>query len=625
MNKETRNTFVYDFIGTAFCLFMAFSLILMLSGCTDDESKQPVGSLGGAEEETGIVALTLSGNAGKAYRRTLGVEDEEGNWIPSKNEQSFVAKKGAIVTAYELDSVSLDTTGRYVVDTIDNDNGGFGFDTIPFDNPYVLISVLDSCFSQDCREEGLQYYNGNAPIDSSVKYSRMLTAIVNWREHEKINVNLLTHIKTPLLRQYVADGNSFTAANEMAEREILERYGVYGDLGGFENAGETESRGLAYVQQLVLEYMTNPLGDTAFDRMMVTQYWNTPLSPFFADADVKELYENTMKMIEYKTGYWAHHLGFGECTKDHENDSIAWNKMFNIVCRSGKWTVGYGKKLDYTDGEMLDSRNGKTYKTVTYNIDGKTQTWLAENLTMDAPEGSFCFPADEESCDVNGRFYAWYAAMNFNKQSIVLYKADSPNDTIRVPKKCEYADEHEFICEMNRGTNCAEEAEQLWEECAVEVGVGIEAMDWNFTELMAESGAFSHQGICPEGWRIPNMREWYALQKYFEDQFGIDSEEPDRQKLAGILSDDVASGFGVKKVAKVERDGKEVKVHVYASEFAAVPDVEDLPNPTYPDSIVTSPQYLNYGFNIDPDNAWGGWGYSYDFVNYLYFVRCIKN
>ena len=33
----------------------------------------------------------------------------------------------------------------------------------------------------------------------------------------------------------------------------------------------------------------------------------------------------------------------------------------------------------------------------------------------------------------------------------------------------------------------------------------------------------------------------------------------------------------------------------------------------------------NYGFNVEPGHAWGGWGYSYDFVNYLYFVRCIKN
>lgn len=611
---------------------MAMPLALMFAACSTDDgnaiSKTEAGpglEMGGSSEEPSFAAKTLFGSIGKAYQRTLGVEDEEGKWISPKNENSFVAKKGSVVTLFELDSASLDTTGRYVVDTVDSDDGGFSFDTIPFDNPYVLVSVLDSCYSQNCQEEGVRYYNGNSPIDSSVKYSRMLTAIVDLNKYEKINVNLLTHVKTPLLRQYFAEGNSFATANEMAEHEILERYGVYGDLGGFENAGEKESREHAYVQQLMLEYMENPVGDTAFDRMMVTQYWNTPLSPFFADADVKALYENTMKMIEYKTGYWAHRLGYGECTEEHENDLIAWNKLFDIVCHSGKWTVGYAKKIDYVKGEAQDRRNGKTYKTVTYNIDGKTQTWMAQNLNVDVPEGSFCLPAEDASCDVNGRFYAWRTAMNFDKQAIVLYKSGSPSDVVHVPEKCEYTDEHEYICEMNRGTNCAAEAELLWEECSAEVGVSIEGMDWNYTELMAESGAFSHQGVCPDGWRIPNMREWYALQRYIENQFGIDSEGGERHKLAGILSDEFASGFGARKVARVEKDENEVKVHVYASSFAAVPDVEDLPNPTYPDSIVTAPQYLRYGFNVNPDNAWGGWGYSYDFVNYLYFVRCVKD
>ena len=618
---------------------MAMPLALMFAACSTDDSNSvskvegtPGTQMGGSSEEPRIVALALAGDIGKAYPRMLGVEDKNGNWISPKNESSFVAKKGAVVTAFELDSVTLDTTGRYVVDTVDNDNGEFAFDTIPFDNPYVLVSVLDSCYSQNCQEEGLRYYNGNAPVDSSVKYSRMLTAIVDLREYEKINVNILTHIKTPLLRQYVADGNAFATANEMAEREILGRYGVYADLGGFENADKKESDELAFVQQLVLEYMDNPVGDTAFDRMTVEQYWNTPLSPFFADADVKTLYENTMKMIEYKTGYWAHNLGYGECAEELEDEMIAWNQMFDIVCRSGKWTVGYAKKIDYTKGTMVDSRNGKTYKTGTYNIGGKTQTWMAENLNMEVPEGSFCLPAEDASCDANGRFYAWWRAMNFDKKSIVFSLLDSPNDTVRVPEKCDYSDQYEVICEMNHGTNCAEKSEQLWEECIEEVGAGIEDLEWNYTELMAGSDAFSHQGVCPDGWRIPNVREWRALQKYVEEQYGFDSEGLDfydgskLYKVASVFSDEVASGFGVKKVARVERDENEVKVRVYSSEFAAVPDVEDLPNPSYhPGDIVTLPQYLEYGFSVDPDYVRGGLAYSFDFVNYLYFVRCIKD
>ncbi|MCL2220229.1 MAG: fibrobacter succinogenes major paralogous domain-containing protein [Chitinispirillia bacterium] len=75
--------------------------------------------------------------------------------------------------------------------------------------------------------------------------------------------------------------------------------------------------------------------------------------------------------------------------------------MVFVGCDNPNGPGGGGK------GSFIDSRDGKSYKTVKIG----DQTWMAENLNYDA-SGSVCYKNQESNCSTYGRLYDWEAVMN---------------------------------------------------------------------------------------------------------------------------------------------------------------------------------------------------------------------
>ena len=555
---------------------LGLALLMMFSGCSEDPKS--VGSLGGAEEETGVYALT--GRMGDVQPRLLKVTSEQDS-LPGY-ENFVTVEWGTIVTVYELDSLTLDTTGLFFADTIENDSGRFAFEEMGLRSPYVLIVEEDGYF--DTKERG-----------KVVSRFSTYSAIVKTESLTNVSVNALTSAKVPLLREYVAQGKSFAEANKMAERDILKPLGIYEDLGPFEELFDEESE-LAYAEALLLQ------GSSGFFGYMYDLLYIPDALVADSGAEVEEYYFNRKKMLDYQVGLLAEEGGIGRCTEPRENEMVvfsvgAYGDSITIVCHSGRWTLGL-KKIEYTMGTMTDDRDGQTYKTVTYNVGGISQTWMAQNLNfadtvssgIDSAlkanlKGNTYTQYVDDSGKIYGRFYTWLSAMNIGEHDFRMYSIDWAGDTVFLEQQCydlylnmcawddyDCGNERERVrkyCDSIYAPTCVPKDAEAEEMC---VNTEMEACDssdygcekravmkcdslygevcserledWTYglTEYMSDKNKDSYQGVCPEGWRIPTLNDWYSLLQMMGEQYGVDSK-----KIALALYGEDATGFGLKK------------------------------------------------------------------------------
>jgi len=132
------------------------------------------------------------------------------------------------------------------------------------------------------------------------------------------------------------------------------------------------------------------------------------------------------------------------------NDYSSSIESFSVTSKSSSSVQSVVDPSTVVVGEMTDSRDGQTYKTVKIG----TQTWMAENLNFKT-DSSFCYDNVDSNCTKYGRLYSWSAAMD----SVGEWSTDG--------KGCGY----KKLC----------------------------------------SPTHPVRGICPEGWHLPSKDEWNNL------------------------------------------------------------------------------------------------------------------
>ena len=497
----------YSKMAGQFVCKMAMPLALMFAACSTDEGSQPLAE-GGSSEEPSIVAYENITLNGRAYYAPKTVQDSVSLDKIGTSVSANVFWTGGSVTLRELDSVTLEWTasapytvkiGDAVKDPVTGEmtpanDGMIRFDSVSFNSPYVMLIATSDGIS--------------------------LRTILDLRDADSFVIDAWSHLLASRLQKLVASGKSFAEAKAQAETEMASLFGlesldfsekalVRDELNEFSvdllRRLETEIGETGAVDGLSASTKEGIERAVLYSRQMQVLLFPESAFERLGD-DAAQYYQECLKKKKVMLHVLASVYGYGRCSSTKEGVLFdITDEYLKLKCMAGSWEL-YDNRVAELDinpqlGTMVDSRDGQTYKTVTFDFDGVSQTWMAENLNY-VTEKSSCYE-DSSYCPVYGRLYS-------------VFPLDSTYNKYASEEDC-YADRMEvWIAELRAVKGEVTEDDSLrFDEAAHELCKELkdnpenpDRVNWN---KVIDSLDVLGYDVCPEGWRMPSYEDWKTL------------------------------------------------------------------------------------------------------------------
>ena len=563
MKRIIRNTLLSDVVGAAFCLIVGIALVLMYTGCSEDKSVAG----GASEEPSGLAQLENITVAARAYYAPgKGEGLDSGDVEVSVLGNVFATNSKVFLT--ELDSTTMDLLNDTSYSSqITTSPCGLVMDT--------LRDEWDPCDGYSVNEGGTVQFEGislKSPIVllKAISGSVWLESIVDVRDSGTFAINALTHVAANRIRNLVKSGMSFSSARAQADAEIKNSF-AFGD------ASQESFMRKAFDETFsfdLLDMLRDEFGETGtvagfsdslkeaftfdIEISFVLAVLQFPSIAFERLGDSSALYyQECLREKFYYANLLASVFGYGECSAEKEGMvADITGERFELECADGSWDfVVRGRNaavVNHTFGTMTDSRDGKTYKTVTIDLDGTSQTWMAENLKYEA-EGSKCF--FEESFTGEGSFCAYGRMYSFLHMLDSIYFNYTSEEGCVDQVTAKYLTDQLTEFENADSSYWAEEARaRAREDC----GYLFEEGDYNDDpdnvkwDMVADSLDVLDFNVCPDGWRVARYEDWDALFSFLRDRFGV---EPGFETNLLLSSYGNPTGFGMDLVGVVRGGG----------------------------------------------------------------------
>ncbi|WP_405337838.1 FISUMP domain-containing protein [Fibrobacter sp.] len=514
----------YTKIAGQFVCKMAMPLALMFAACSTEDGNSvskvdgtPGTEMGGASDEPRIVAYEKISLSARAYYAPASAERTSSEDVAASVPTNVFFDGGQIILT-ELDTVTLEPlddstiTESFKGDVIDSltgervpgDDGMASFDSVSLRSPIVLLEAVSGEVS--------------------------LSAIVDIRDANTFVIDGLSHLATYRIRKLAESGMSFVTAKAQAETEIANALG-FGSQNPFVEESLMNSSNVAVWRKAfnellpfnLLQHLKEKLGESGLladlsedtkksltEAVEKSHYWRLLSSSRKAfEMWDEDFYQECMQFKAYYVNLLASVFGVGQCSSENEGTfADVQGDLFELKCVSGFWEFAYRKtsrlNIAHTFGAMVDSRDGEEYKTVTIDLGGASQTWMAENLRY-AAEYSNCFMDNSSYCSVYGRLYS------------PLYGLDSSYRKYTTKEGCVDVKTLEYLNEIMsddtlywRG-RAEEDCDELYE-----YGDYRDDGDNMLWDKVIDSLETINFEVCPEGWRMPKYEDWNALLSYLD-------------------------------------------------------------------------------------------------------------
>jgi len=420
-------------------------------------------------------SLALTAALAMIFTLSCSDTDNMGNdRISSRKERvSGVSQKGpfaegANVKVYELNR-NMERVGEPYQGTTDG-NGNF---VIEMENvilsPYVSLEVSGKYFNEVSGEQSDGTITLNAVADVSKK--------------NVVNINVFTHLEYDKVIKLAQDGEKFEVAKKAAQKEVLNALGIDESVAKNKSSedmslfGSSPSDSVLLVASVLLQAtsdvsslldeISSEIKDNGTLNVSTKAKVKSGLEYVYANMDI--VMNNILKLDS--SARVPSRDDIKEIVKGIDSDtsrsvplsssSIVRSSSSLYLSSSSRTPSSSGSGsyysssggINYSSSSSSSFRDSRDDKTYKWVKIG-TQTWMAENLNYNAVN-SKCYNNVTANCTQYGRLYDWATAMG--RDSTYNDKLYGKGDEIKI------------------------------------------------------------QGICPNGWHIPNKAEWDTLMTFVGD------------------------------------------------------------------------------------------------------------
>ena len=435
--------------------------------------------------------------------------------------------KGSMVYLYELqDGRTLKQTNGSFVSRIDSDDGHFKFVARNLVSQYVLMQATG--------------YYLNEVTNRRTTEMLTLNAITDVSERSSANINVLTHLEYPRVYHLVTKEKlRFYAAKSQARAEVLRAFGYdTTDVGNFEdmlvldasNAVNAMLYDISVMLQgnLTVAQLTERLNDIAKDLETDGKWDNAKLRAEIADW----LLDSTSVYSYDAWKFWVAEYGLQECTgSDSREFYVAKNSYGKYNGRKFYCSGSYGPPTRATTSDTLIGRacfNEIAGEKATYTGKYWIRDFVCSYHEYDARVKwrlTASHPSSSLSTMTDPRDNKTYAVVTIGDQT---WMAENLNyaDTVAYPSLVKAHRCFQKTYEVIDSSDCRLYG-QLYKWAAV-----VDSVNTGCSEYMECSLVHPVQGICPDGWHIPDTSEVRELIDF------VASENPGKN-IADVLRSEI--------------------------------------------------------------------------------------